>query len=94
MVWTNWERLSNKYDPDRFLPERAEDRKHPFSLIGFGSGPHKCMGKHFAYTEMKVVLTLLLRQYHLELSVPDPKPNPGPTPNRPKSPCRIKYQRK
>ncbi len=49
--------------PDRFAPPREEDKKHPFALVGFGSGPHGCLGFEFAQMEMKIVLSTLLRQY-------------------------------
>lgn len=32
----------NKWDPSRFLPNRAEDRKKPISYIGWGAGRHPC----------------------------------------------------
>ncbi len=32
----------NKWDPGRFLPNRAEDRKKPISYIGWGAGRHPC----------------------------------------------------
>lgn len=84
----------NKYDPDRFSPQRAEDRKTPFSLIGFGGGMHSCLGKQFAYNEMKVILSLLLQRYKLELVDPDPKPESGPNPNWPKGPIMVRYRRR
>jgi len=51
------------FDPDRFAPPREEDKKHPFALIGFGSGPHSCLGFEFAQMEMKIILSTLLRHY-------------------------------
>jgi sterol 14-demethylase len=80
------------YDPDRFSRDRAEDRKAAYSLIGFGGGKHKCVGMRFAFTEMKVILSLLLQRYRLELVNPDPRPIAGPTSNRPESPCFVRYQ--
>ncbi len=51
----------DRFDPDRFAPLREEDKKHPFALVGFGSGPHSCLGWQFAQMEMKIILSKLLR---------------------------------
>lgn len=32
----------NKWDPGRYLPDRAEDKKTPLSYIGWGIGRHPC----------------------------------------------------
>ena len=53
----------DRFDPERFAPPREEDKKHPFALVGFGSGPHSCLGFEFAQMEMKIVLSTLLRHY-------------------------------
>jgi sterol 14-demethylase len=47
---------------------------------------------YFAYLEMKVILTLLLQRYQLELVDPDPQPIPGQKTKWPQSPCRVRYQ--
>ena len=62
----------DKFDPDRFAPPRAEDTKHPYSLIGFGGGAHSCIGVEFAKMEMKLILGILLDNYDL---VSDPLPD-------------------
>ncbi len=51
------------FDPDRFAPPREEDKKVPFSLVGFGGGEHTCIGMEFAKMEMKIFLATLLRCY-------------------------------
>lgn len=58
-------RQPHRFDPDRFGPERNEQQ--PFSLLGFGGGPRVCLGMTFAKTEMKIVLSHLLRNYQWEL---------------------------
>jgi retinoid hydroxylase len=48
------------FDPDRFAPPREEHRT-PNALIGFGGGPHLCIGKGFSWLEASVVLHTLAR---------------------------------
>lgn len=31
-----------KFDPDRFHPDRAEDKKEPLAYVGWGLGRHPC----------------------------------------------------
>src|SRR5207247_4443262 len=79
------------YDPLRFSPARAED-KRPFSLIGFGGSTHRCLGVNFAYLEMKVILALLVQRYEMELVDPSPKPMRGAKSKWPASPCLVRYR--
>lgn len=83
-----------RYDPDRFAPPRAEDRQTPFSLAGFGGGRHKCPGVSFAYNFMKVIFSLLLERYNLELQLPDPQPDYSSSIARPPSPCLVHYKQR
>ncbi|HEY9662817.1 MAG TPA: cytochrome P450 [Allocoleopsis sp.] len=53
----------DRFDPDRFAPPREEDKQHPFALVGFGNGPHRCLGFEFAQMEMRIILSTLLRQF-------------------------------
>lgn len=52
------------FDPDRFGPERREDKSHRFAWIPFGGGVHKCIGMHFGGLEVKAIMHRLLRRYH------------------------------
>ncbi len=95
-------RLPDVYpEPNRYLPERHDRAGAPSGdgtgaamakLIGFGGGVHRCLGVHFAYLEMKVILTLLLRRYQLQLLDPNPKPIPGAKTKWPASPCRVAHR--
>ncbi len=51
------------FDPDRFSPERAEDKSHRMAWMPFGGGVHKCIGLYFAQMEIKTILHNLLRDY-------------------------------
>lgn len=84
--------------PDEYRPERFEsadgDARRDKGLIGFGGGLHRCLGEHFAYLEMKVILALLLRRYRFTLLDPDPQPVPGAKTKWPQSPCRVAYRQR
>jgi sterol 14-demethylase len=82
------------YDPERFGPQRAEDRRHPYSLIGFGGGFYRCPGSQFGMNEMKTALTLLLSRYTLELAGPDPQPDYEIGIVRPNPSFAIRYRRR
>ncbi len=58
--WTN----PMVFDPERFTPERREDRSHRFAWEPFGGGVHKCIGLYFAGLEVKAIMHRLLRGYH------------------------------
>lgn len=82
-----------RFDPDRFSPERQENKQKPFSLIGFGGGPRICLGIAFAKLEMKIVAAQLLRSYHWEL-LPQQSLEPVAIPmRRPKDGLRVRFQR-
>jgi cytochrome P450 len=58
-------------DPDRFNPERftAEQIKgrHKYAWVPFGGGAHMCLGLHFAYMQIKVLMAHLLTRYRVEI---------------------------
>ena len=82
------------YDPDRFAPDRAEDQKQPYGLIGFGGGRYRCPGANFGTHEMKCILSLLLRRYSLELMDPNAGPDFQMGVVRPQPPCRVRYRQR
>jgi len=55
-----------RYDPDRWLPERAS-ALHKYAYFPFGGGPRICIGNHFAMTEAILLLSTLIREYRFEL---------------------------
>ena len=86
-------RQPERFDPLRYAPGREEDHEHPFALIGFGGGRHKCAGMSFANNEMALIAAMLVREMDLELLTPDPGVEFGVGAPRPKA-CRVSYRRK
>ncbi|HEX8358984.1 MAG TPA: cytochrome P450 [Longimicrobium sp.] len=59
--------------PARFNPARWLDRRpDAYEYLPFSAGPRACLGASFAMLEMKLVLALILRRFHLS-------PPPGTT---------------
>ncbi len=81
------------FDPLRFAPDRAEDKQHRFTLIGFGGGTHKCTGMNFANNEITLIVAMLFREFELELVTKQPYVVHGIGASRP-SPTVVRYRRK
>lgn len=64
-LWTEPQR----FDPERFLPDRQEDKRHACAWIPFGGGAHLCIGQHFATLQVKAIMHRLLLRYRW--SVPE-----------------------
>jgi sterol 14-demethylase len=91
------------FDPDRFdKGEKNADGTHtgraedapPFSFVGFGGGMHACMGQQFAYLQLKIVLSILLKHFDLEMTGPFPQPDYEAMVVGPKGNCPVRYTRR
>jgi cytochrome P450 len=52
------------FDPDRFLPERAQGRTR-WQYLPFGGGPRSCVGDHFAMLEATLALATIVRNVEI-----------------------------
>ncbi|CAM0151689.1 unnamed protein product [Urochloa decumbens] len=86
-------REPNAFDPDRFAAGRAEDKVGgELAYTTFGAGKHACMGEGYAYLQIKVILSHLLRNFELELVSPFPETE-NMISMRPKGKVMVRYKR-
>ena len=61
-----WYDQPERFDPDRWLPERAAARPR-YAYFPFGAGGRKCIGEGFAWMEAVLVLATLAARWHFRL---------------------------
>ncbi len=74
-----------RFDPLRFTPEAVKAR-HKYAWVPFGGGAHMCLGLHFAYMQVKILMAQILTRYEIAVEPgyspewqawPIPKPKDG-----------------
>ncbi|WP_427969978.1 cytochrome P450, partial [Altererythrobacter sp.] len=69
-----------RFDPMRFTPDLVKER-HKYAWVPFGGGAHMCLGLHFAYMQVKILMAQLLQRYSMEIEEGyEPKWQPWPIP--------------
>ncbi|SPN98786.1 uncharacterized protein DNG_01827 [Cephalotrichum gorgonifer] len=63
-----------KWDPSRYAPETAEDKKTSHGYIGWGSGRHPCLGMRFAKLEMAMMVAHFVASFDFSLVDDSGKP--------------------
>lgn len=56
------------YDPTRWTHERTATQHNARAYMQFGAGPRVCPGRHLAGVELRLVLSMLMRNFTLELA--------------------------
>ncbi|KAF7101971.1 hypothetical protein CFC21_103171 [Triticum aestivum] len=84
-----------RYKPDRFGPGRGEDAAGgAFSYTAFGGGRHACVGEAFAYMQIKVIWSHLLRNFEMEMVSPFPETDWNVVMPGPKGKVMLRYNRR
>ncbi|CAN4080190.1 unnamed protein product [Withania somnifera] len=47
-----------KFDPDRFMEERQEERVYKKNFLAFGAGPHACVGQKYAINHLMLFVAI------------------------------------
>lgn len=55
-----------RFDPQRFLPPREEDKRNPYAFVPFGAGSRICIGINFSQVELKSLIVHFLQNYELD----------------------------
>ena len=81
-----------RYDPMRFTPELVKQR-HKYAWVPFGGGAHMCLGLHFAYMQIKILMAHILQRYRIVIDEGyEPEIQPWPIP-LPKDGLKARFER-
>lgn len=61
-----WGTDADEFRPDRWLQNGVFQPESPFKFTAFQAGPRVCLGKDFAYMQMKIVAAALIRFFEFE----------------------------
>ncbi|KAF0924631.1 hypothetical protein E2562_010234 [Oryza meyeriana var. granulata] len=82
----------SEFDPDRFSAGREEGGG--LAYTSFGGGRHACVGEAFAYMQIKVIWSYLLRNFELQLVSPFPEMDWNVVLPGPKGKVMVTYKRR
>src|ERR1700733_14528753 len=88
-LWEN----SDRFDPERFAPERAAARPR-VAYIPFGGGPRICIGAALAMAEATLILATIAQRYRLRLKPGFPVEPQGLITLRPRYGLRMLLERR
>lgn len=62
-----WGEDAEDFRPERWLENGVFRPESPFKFLAFHAGPRTCLGKEFAYRQMKIFAAILLRFFKFKL---------------------------
>ncbi|XP_034229354.1 cytochrome P450 704C1-like [Prunus dulcis] len=63
-----WGKDADDFRPERWLNNGIFQPESPFKFVAFHAGPRICLGKDFAYRQMKIVAIALLCFFRFKLA--------------------------
>ncbi|KAL6128863.1 hypothetical protein ACLB2K_072216 [Fragaria x ananassa] len=63
-----WGKDAEEFIPERWLNNGIFQPESPFKFVAFHAGPRICLGKDFAYRQMKIVAMALLCFFRFKLA--------------------------
>ncbi|KAG8365619.1 hypothetical protein BUALT_Bualt18G0125000 [Buddleja alternifolia] len=48
----------DRFDPERFMEDRQEDRVYRRNFLAFGAGPHQCVGQRYAINHLMLFIAI------------------------------------
>ncbi|XP_062557215.1 cytochrome P450 4d1-like [Armigeres subalbatus] len=54
-----------EFRPERFAVEKSAAKSNPYQYVPFSAGPRNCIGQKFAVTEIKSLISKLVRHYEV-----------------------------
>ncbi|KAF8028234.1 hypothetical protein BT93_E0979 [Corymbia citriodora subsp. variegata] len=63
-----WGEDAEDFKPERWLKDGIFQKESPFKFVAFHAGPRICLGKDFAYRQMKIVSIALLHFFRFRLA--------------------------
>ncbi|XP_010413066.1 PREDICTED: cytochrome P450 704C1-like isoform X2 [Camelina sativa] len=63
-----WGQDAEDFKPERWLKDGVFQPESPFKFISFHAGPRICLGKDFAYRQMKIVSIALLHFFRFKMA--------------------------
>ncbi|KAL7121191.1 hypothetical protein ACP275_02G168100 [Erythranthe tilingii] len=63
-----WGDDAEEFRPERWISNGVFQPESPFKFVAFNAGPRTCLGKDFAYRQMKIVAAALVHNFKFKLS--------------------------